>query len=276
MKMVTQPTTDLLEAITAATMHEVILREQRCGMAKLEKKSIHTTPRGKEFRLSLTAGSGFNVIAECKRRSPSRGVLCADYRPELIARKYEHAGARAISVLTESSFFDGNLRHLERVRLAVGVPVLQKEFIVSRYQLLEARAIGADAVLLIVAALSDDNLCALHRAAAEYGLAVLVEVHDKEELLRAVDAGSEIIGVNNRNLRSLSVNLEASHSLITAMPKTVVAVAESGLRGRADLMSLKAAGYDAFLIGEALMSQDDPGLALAEFLQERGGTIEDG
>ena len=276
MKMVLQSNPDLLEAITAATMHEVTLREQQYGLAKLEKKAAEINPRGKAFRSSLTAGPGFNVIAECKRRSPSRGVLCETYRPEVIARDYEHAGARAISVLTEPSFFDGNLRDLEQVRLAVRLPVLQKEFIVSRYQLLEARAKGADAVLLIVAALNDDTLRAFHRTAAEYGLAVLVEAHNREEVLRAVDAGAEIIGVNNRNLRSLSVNLEASHLLIAEIPKTVVSVAESGLRNRADLVSLKAVGYDAFLIGEALMSQRDPGHALAGFLKGTGGITGDG
>jgi indole-3-glycerol phosphate synthase len=275
-EMVPQNSPDLLEAITAATMYEVALREQEYGMAELEKAAVEINPRGKAFRLNLTGESGFNVIAECKRRSPSRGVLCEDYRAEVIARSYEHAGASAISVLTEPAFFGGDLRDLELVRLAVSLPVLQKEFIVSRYQLLEARVRGADAVLLIVAALNDSTLRELHRTAAEYGLAVLVEVHNSEELLRAVDAGAEIIGVNNRNLRSLSVNLEASHSLITEIPKAVVSVAESGLRDQRDLVSLKAVGYDAFLVGEALMSQEDPGQALTGFLKGAGGISGDG
>lgn len=261
---------DLLEAIVAATRHEVGCREQRVSLDALERVAARRTPRAAAFHAGLAAPGGFNVIAECKRRSPSKGVLRADYHPERIARDYEASGAAAISVLTEPAFFDGALRHLEAVREAVALPLLRKDFVVSRYQLLEARASGADAALLIVAALTDDDLRCLLREAAEYGLAVLVEVHDRNELARALAAEAGIIGVNNRNLRTLEVDLDASHALIAEMPPSVVAVAESGLRSGADLIALRQAGYHAFLVGESFMTRDRPGAALREMLDACG------
>ena len=262
---------DLLEAIVAATRHEVTRREQRVELDALERAAARRSPRAAAFRAGLTAPGGFNVIAECKRRSPSRGVLRADYRPERIAREYETSGAAAISVLTEPAFFDGALRHLEAVRAAVALPLLRKDFIVSRYQLAEARAAGADAALLIVAALADEQLRSLLRAAMEYGLAALVEVHDRAELARALEAEADIVGVNNRNLRTLEVDLDASHALIAEMPPAVVSVAESGLRRRADLAALRQAGYDAFLVGESFMTRERPGAALREMLADGEG-----
>ncbi len=262
---------DLLEAIVAATRHEVACREQRVGLDALERAAARRSPRAAAFRAGLTAPGGFNVIAECKRRSPSRGVLRADYRPERIAREYEASGAAAISVLTEPAFFDGALRHLEAVRAAVALPLLRKDFIVSRYQLAEARAAGADAALLIVAALVDEQLRSLLCAATEYGLAAVVEVHDRAELARALEADAAIVGVNNRNLRTLEVDLDASHALIAEMPPAVVSVAESGLRRRADLAALRRAGYDAFLVGESFMTRERPGAALREMLANGEG-----
>lgn len=261
---------DLLAAIVAATRCEVLLRKQRVSATKLEQAAARRSPRAGAFRARLTAAGRFNVIAECKRRSPSRGVLCAAYRPDRIACEYEVAGAAAVSVLTEPAFFDGDLRDLTAVRAAVALPLLRKDFIVSRYQVLEARAAGADAVLLIVAALDDARLRRLHAAAVDCGLAVVVEVHDAAELTRALDAGAGIVGVNNRNLRTLEVDVEASHALIGRMPAGTVAVAESGLRDGGDLAALRAAGYDAFLIGESLMTRARPGAALAELLQAAG------
>ena len=261
---------DLLAAIVAATRCEVLLRKQRVSAAALEQAAARRSPQAGAFRARLAAAGRFNVIAECKRRSPSRGVLCAEYRPDRIAREYEAAGAAAVSVLTEPAFFDGDLRHLRSVRAAVALPLLRKDFIVSRYQLLEARAAGADAVLLIVAALDDARLRRLRAAAADCGLAVVVEVHDAAELARGLDAGAEIVGVNNRNLRTLEVDVEASHALIGRMPAGTVAVAESGLRSGGDLAALRAAGYDAFLIGESLMTRARPGAALAALLQAAG------
>ena len=261
---------DLLEAIVAATRREVAFREQRVSLDALEHVAAHRSPRGAAFRTGLAAPGAFNVIAECKRRSPSKGVLRSDYQPERVAREYEASGAAAISVLTEPAFFDGALDHLAAVREAVALPLLRKDFIVSRYQLVEARAAGADAVLLIVAAVTDDQLRCLLRAAGEYGLAALVEVHDRAELARALAAEAGIVGVNNRNLRTLEVDLDASHALIAEMPPAVVAVAESGLRSGADLVALRQAGYHAFLVGESFMTRESPGAALRGMLEACG------
>jgi indole-3-glycerol phosphate synthase len=217
-----------------------------------------------------------NVIAECKRRSPSRGVLKADYDAPSIARAYEAAGAAAISVLTEPTFFDGSLDDLAAVRAAVGVPDLRKDFVVSEYQQFEARAAGADAVLLIVAALAPDELRRLLKQAAALGLDVLVEVHDGGELDVAVGAGAALIGVNNRNLRTLAVDVRASEDLIARMPSGIVAVSESGLKSAGDLVRLGRLGYRAFLIGERFMTDPDPGAALRVLLEAAGGTGADG
>jgi indole-3-glycerol phosphate synthase len=184
-----------------------------------------------------------------------------------IARGYEASGAVAISVLTEPTFFDGAIEHLEHVRAAVSTPLLRKDFIVSEYQLLEARAAGADAALLIVAALSRKELGALSSVAADLGLDTLVEVHNAEELDVALDVGSRVIGVNNRNLRTLAVDVRASEDLMARMPSDVVAVSESGLKSAEDLRRLSRLGYRAFLMGERFMATPDPGGALAELLR---------
>jgi len=209
------------------------------------------------------------VIAECKRRSPSRGVLAPQYDPVAIARQYETGGASAISVLTEPTFFDGALEHLAAVRQAVTLPLLRKDFIVDEYQLLEARAIGADAALLIVAALKQQDLVRLQRRAWELGLAALVEVHDDEELTRAIDSGAQIIGVNNRNLRTLAVDVAASRRLGARIPASVVGVSESGLTSRTDLEELAGQGYRAFLIGERFMTAPNPAQAIADLIGVR-------
>jgi indole-3-glycerol phosphate synthase len=258
--------TDLLAAIVAGTRRIVELREQREPLRALSARADAMPPAGGRFLAALSDGGRVNVVAECKRRSPSRGVLCRDYDPAAIARCYEAAGAAAISVLTEPTFFDGTLQHLAAVRAAVQVPLLRKDFIVSEYQLLEARAAGADAVLLIVAALRDDELKALAAGAIGLGLDTLVEVHDERELERAFAIGARIVGVNNRNLRTLQVDVSASERLIAQIPAEVVAVSESGLRSPDDLMRLKTAGYRAFLIGERLMATPDPGAALRDLL----------
>jgi indole-3-glycerol phosphate synthase len=207
------------------------------------------------------------VIAECKRRSPSRGVLRADYDPAAIAAGYSAAGAAAISVLTEPTFFDGSLTHLEAVRSTVAIPLLRKDFIVSEYQIVEARAAGADAVLLIAAALAPAALVDLVGSAAKWGMDALVEVHALDELAPALDAGARIVGVNNRNLRTLGVDLQASDVLIERIPKDVVAISESGLRTAADLIRLAKRGYGAFLIGERFMTSAEPGHALRDLLE---------
>lgn len=257
---------DLLEAIVQATRHAVAAAERRQSLTQIEQAGATRSPRGEAFRAALQSTDHLPVIAECKRRSPSRGVLRDDYEPAAIARAYERAGAAAISVLTEPAFFDGGLDHLETVREAVAVPVLRKDFIVSSYQLAEARLAGADAALLIVAALDDATLRHLVVQARTYGLAALVEVHSTAELSRALEAEAQIIGVNNRNLRTLDVDLDTSYSVIASIPEDVVAVAESGIKTPDDLRALRTAGYDGFLVGESLVTQSDPGAALTGLL----------
>ena len=261
------PGPDLLATIVAATRRAVRDRRGAVPEAALASRAPAGLDGRARFEAALSAAAGPNVIAECKRRSPSRGILRRDYRPEAIAAAYERNGAAAVSVLTEPTFFDGSLDHLRAVRAAVGIPVLRKDFVVSRYQLLEAAATGADAVLLIVAALDDADLGALHARATGLGLGVLVEVHDADELDRAARAGATVVGVNNRNLRTLAVDVEASHRLAARMPAGTIGVAESGLRTSADLARLGAAGYRAFLIGETLMTAADPGAALRDLLE---------
>jgi indole-3-glycerol phosphate synthase len=258
---------DLLQTIVAGTRRITELRRGREPQAELERRACAAGPRGAQFESALGRHDTVNVIAECKRRSPSRGVLAAAYDPVAIARRYEEGGAAAVSVLTEPTFFDGALDHLAAVRNAVSLPLLRKDFIVDDYQLLEARAAGADAVLLIVAALEQSELVRLHAAAHALGLAVLVEVHDDDELSRAIDGGARIIGVNNRNLRTLAVDVDASFRLAARMPRDVVAVSESGLQSRHDLAQLSAAGYRAFLIGERFMTDANPAAAIAALVR---------
>ena len=282
---------DLLAAIVAATRRIVEVRQEREPFAQLEQRAetvrlkpdtpgaagaspadassvvsgFSRTMPGR-FRSALSRDDRINIIAECKRRSPSKGVLRERYGPVAIARSYEGAGAAALSVLTEPAFFDGSLEHLAAVRQAVPLPLLRKDFIVSAYQILEARAAGADAILLIVAALSQAELGSLAGEAARQGLDVLVEVHDREELERAADVGARIIGVNNRNLRTLEVDVRASEDLIARMPRDVVAVSESGLKSAGEVARLLSLGYGAFLVGEHFMTQPDPGEALRTLL----------
>jgi len=260
---------DLLRTIVAATRRITNVRREREPLAALERRAAGASPRGAAFEAALGQAGRTNVIAECKRRSPSRGVLADSYDPVAIAASYARGGAAAISVLTEPTFFDGALEHLSAVRAAVEVPVLRKDFIVDEYQLVEARAAGADAALLIVAALEQPDLVRLQRRAGELGLATLVEVHNEEELARAVDSGAHLIGVNNRSLRTLAVDVDASRRLASRIPWGAIAVSESGLQSREDLEELASLGYRAFLIGERFMTDPDPTRALRELLGGR-------
>ncbi len=257
---------DLLAAIVAASRRAVEVRRARVPDARLEAAASERRPSADEFVAQLSRPDRLNVIAECKRRSPSRGVLRRDYDAAAVAERYETAGAAAISVVTEPAFFDGSLDDLRAVRARVGVPLLRKDFIVDRYQLLEARAAGADAVLLIVAALEPAAFRELHARAGELGLAALVEVHRREELDVALSAEPRVVGVNNRDLGTLEVDVTTAARLIDAVPDDVTAVAESGLRTHEDLLRLRTAGFDAFLVGERLVSAADPGRALSELL----------
>lgn len=260
------PAADLLATIVAATRRIVEVREAKESRADLEKRASAVTLRPGRFQAGLAQVDRVNVVAECKRRSPSRGVLRDSYSPESIAKGYADAGAAAISVLTEPTFFDGSLEHLERVRSTVEIPVLRKDFIISEYQLLESRAAGAAAVLLIVAALRPVELKVLHDHALQLGLDVLVEVHDAIELDIALDVGARIIGVNNRNLRTLEVDATTSEKLVGNVPSAIVRVSESGLKDSGDVRRLRQMGYQAFLIGERFMTQPDPGEELRQFL----------
>jgi len=221
---------DLLRTIVAATRKTTEVRREREPLALVERRAAGRAPDGRAFEAALGRADRINVIAECKRRSPSRGVLAERYDAVAIATEYQRGGAAAISVLTEPTFFDGSLAHLTAVRPAVAIPLLRKDFVVDEYQLFEARAAGADAVLLIVAALDQDTLLTLQKRAWQLELAALVEVHDETELTRAIDSGARVVGVNNRNLRTLAVDVDASHRLAARLPAEIIAVSESGLQ----------------------------------------------
>ncbi len=261
-------TSDILERIVEVRRRAVEISRQTLPVAKLEERLLAASPP-RDFTAALSR-QGLNVISELKRASPSRGVLRQEFNPAALASAFEAAGAVALSVLTEPDFFQGGLEHLAIARSVAGLPVLRKDFIFDPYQLFEARAAGADAVLLIVAILGTKELKGLLALSRDLGLAALVEVHSEDELARALDAGAEIIGVNNRDLTTFEVNPEVSLRLIEKIPDNVTAVSESGLRTHADLENLRAAGFDAFLVGEHLMQSPDPGHALRRLLQGEG------
>ncbi len=255
----------VLDTILART-RERVAREQERRPLGFGHPAVKQAPAVRPFAEALARPGCLNVVAEHKRRSPSKGAIREDLAPADVARGYEAAGAAAISVLTDEPFFGGRLAHLEEVRAASGLPVLRKDFVVDPWQVWEARAAGADAVLLIVAALTDAELRSLIAVAGDAGLDALVEVHDRPELDRALAAGARVVGVNNRDLRTLAVSLGTSLALAPAIPDDVVAVAESGIRTGADLRLLRGAGFDAFLVGERLMSAPDPGEALRQLI----------
>jgi len=256
----------VLDKILAATRARVAEARRRADFREMERRAEKHVPRG--FRRALVAKGreGVGVIAELKKASPSRGLIRAEFRPTELARELEAAGAAALSVLTDEEFFQGSLGNLRDASAAVKIPCLRKDFIVDGFQLIEARANAADAVLLIVAALSVPELDGLAAAARLQGLDVLCEVHDGEELQRALDAGCDLIGVNTRDLRTFKVDLETAFRLAEKFPAGVVRVAESGIHSAEDVARLREAGYDAFLVGESLMRAERPGDALRELL----------
>ena len=253
----------------SGTVLDRIIEARRAAIAHRKKSVPETALRFgvkhakpvRDFGAALTRDS-LNVITELKKASPSAGLIRADFDPVALAKGFESAGAAALSVVTEEEFFQGDLKYMRDARAAVGLPVLRKDFIVDPWQVWEARATDADSFLLIVAALGDSLLGELLTLGRELGMEPLVEVHTSEEMTRALAAGARIIGVNNRDLRSLEVRLKISDELIQAIPDECVAVCESGLRSHADLARLRAAGFDAFLVGEHLMAQPDPAAAL--------------
>lgn len=213
-------------------------------------------------------GDRVNVIAEFKRRSPSKGALREDLTPPAVAQAYEAAGAVALSVLTEEEFFGGHIGDLRQARAATQLPTLRKDFVVDPYQVWEAWIAGADAILLIVAAVGEKDLRRLMGTALEAGLDPLVEVHDQAELETALACGARLVGVNSRDLRTLAVSLDTALRLAPHIPDDVVAVAESGITSGTDVRRLRAAGYDAFLVGEHFMTAPDPGQAVASLLRD--------
>jgi len=220
----------------------------------------------RDFRAALAARTPA-IIAEVKKASPSKGLLSADFDPVRIARAYESGGAAAVSVLTDEPFFQGSLRDLETARAAVSLPVLRKDFTVANRHILEAAAHGADAILLIAAILTEREIRDFREAAARYRMTALVEVHNRRELDVAVGAGSDLIGVNNRDLGTFEVTLETSLRLAEHMPAGAVRVSESGIHNAADIARLRAAGFTAFLVGEHLMKSGDPAAALRNLVQ---------
>jgi len=257
----------------SGTVLDRIIEARRAAIAHRKKAVPETALRfgvkhGKpvrDFGAALTRDS-LNIITELKKASPSAGLIRADFDPVALARGFEAAGAAALSVLTEEEFFQGELKHMRNARAAVEIPVLRKDFIVDPWQVWEARATDADSFLLIVAALGDALLAELLGLGRELGMEPLVEVHTREELTRAIGARARIIGVNNRDLKTLEVRMETSLELIQAIPDECIAVCESGLRTHADLTRMRAAGFDAFLVGESLMAQRDPGAGLRALL----------
>ena len=249
----------LVQAMSEAPIDELI---RRCeGVER---------PNG-TFAENLQRASSVNVIAEIKRRSPSRGIIRQAYDPPQIARGYSAAGAAAMSVLCEEDYFGGSLDHLRAVRAATATPLLRKDFLFDEYQLYEARVAGADAVLLIVAILDDALLSRLLAKAAALSLAALVEVHTAEEMRRAAGAGAALIGVNNRDLASFQVDLRTSIELAPLAPAHATLVSESGIASGTDIRRLREAGYSAFLIGESFMRAADPGAALRQLICEAEG-----
>lgn len=255
-----------LEPILAETRRAVASRKRVAHLASLESLAAAHRPRGFAAAVRRRSESGPAIIAELKKASPSKGLIRPEFDVTFLAQSLERGGASCLSVLTEEKFFQGSLRNLEIASSATGLPCLRKDFIVDEFQILEARAHSADAILLIAAALEDRELRQFNQAAHMLGLDVLCEVHTSEELARVADLGCDAYGVNNRDLRSFEVRLDVSLELAAKLPKGAVHVAESGIHTAADLNLLREAGFQAFLIGESLMRKVDPGGALAELL----------
>lgn len=261
----------VLGAIVAASRRSALERSKRRCSA-IDREAALARPRREAFEDTLRK-PGARVIAECKRRSPSRGILRREYDPVAIAKGYARGGAAAVSVLTEAAFFDGSVDHLRAVRSAVDLPVLRKDFIATEFQVAEARAAGADAILLIVAGLEDWELGDMVANAGAHDLAALVEVHSLDEAQRAIDVGATIIGVNSRDLRTLEVSPSVFEDVMSVLPRGCTAVAESGISSSGQVGRLTQLGYDAFLIGERFMTAEDPGAALAAFLADAAGAV---
>jgi indole-3-glycerol phosphate synthase len=255
----------ILDQIVATKRREIAEAQKAVPPEELRRK-LDDAPTVRDFFGPLAAVGPIRLIAEVKKASPSKGVIRADFDPVAVARTYERHGAACLSVLTDKPYFQGQLDDLRRVRAAVDLPLLRKDFILDRYQLLEARLAGADAVLLIAECLDDCALRSLHNEALELGMTPLVELYEPENLPRVLDAGAMLVGVNNRNLRTFEVDLEHTLRMRDRIPGDRVVVAESGITSRADVLRLQQAGVQAMLVGESLMREPDIGLAVDRLL----------
>jgi indole-3-glycerol phosphate synthase len=257
----------MLSEILAAKRTEVQHRREQVSRAMLQEQLVDAPPT-RDFRGALANANGIGLIAEVKKASPSKGVIREDFDPMEIARTYAANGATCLSVLTDEPYFQGKLQYLKDIRAMVPTPLLRKDFIVDSWQIAESRAAGADAILLIVAALPPQDLCAFLKLTSEYGMAALVEVHDKDELAEALAAGADLIGINNRDLHTFRVSLSTTLDLVASLPPDPnrIVVSESGIFTRADVLKLEAAGVNAVLVGEALMREADIGAKMRELL----------
>jgi indole-3-glycerol phosphate synthase len=262
-----------LERILAATRATVAEHKKSVRLDELERRAAQHTPRGFARALREKSSTGPAIIAELKKASPSKGLIRAEFDPKALAQGLEAAGAAVLSVLTDEPFFQGSLRNLEIASNATTIPCLRKDFIVDEYQIVEAQAHRADAILLIAAALTDAELARFTAFAHAWKLDVLCEVHNAEELARVRALGCDAYGVNNRDLKTFHVTLERSLELAADLPKGAVHVAESGIHTADDLNRLRAAGFHAFLIGESFMRQPDPGAALTALLQSAAEAV---
>ncbi|HLY98900.1 MAG TPA: indole-3-glycerol phosphate synthase TrpC [Candidatus Angelobacter sp.] len=260
----------VLDDILEVTHQRVANAKQKADIRLLHEMAASHSVRGFRKRLAAMSQLGPAVIGELKKASPSKGLIRKAFSVTTLADQLSRGGASALSVLTEEKFFEGSLDNLMSASLATNLPCLRKDFIVDEFQLLEARAYQADAVLLILAALNDENFSRLLARARELELDVLCEVHDEMELKRALDGGADIIGVNNRDLKTFKVNLDTSFELAPRIPNNVLRVAESGIDSGTEIRELYASGYQAFLMGEVLMRAEDPGQKLQQLLQDAG------
>lgn len=261
-----QKTIDILQKIVAHKKQEIAQRKKLVSVQQL-KQQCETAAEIRDFIGAINHKinqHGNAVIAEIKKASPSKGLICADFDPKTIAESYATGGAACLSVLTDQHFFQGSDNDLIQARNACTLPVLRKEFIIDDYQIYESRALGADCILLIVAILTDERLQHFCELATELGMAVLVESHDQAELDRALKLDTSLIGINNRDLRSFSTNLETTVQLLPFIPQDRIIITESGIQSRQDIEYLQQKGVQAFLIGEGLMRSKDPGAQLQQ------------
>jgi indole-3-glycerol phosphate synthase len=255
----------ILDEIVATKRREVLEARKRMPIEELETQAAEAPP-ARDFRAALEGPGPIRLIAEVKKASPSAGLIRADFDPVAIARTYQAHGADCLSVLTDVPYFQGHLSYLARVRASVAIPILRKDFLIDEYQVVEARMAGADAVLLIAEILDDATLAALLARARSLGMSALVEIYEEANLDRVLDAGADLVGINNRDLSRMETDLEHTFRLRPRVPEGVLLVSESGIKDRADVERLEAAGVDAILVGESLMKSPDIGRAVDELL----------